>query len=143
MGGRFSRRAWLLMAIVVGLSVACASYYWLQWHRRVAALNGLRDEINHIMGTGMGPLASIGARAVVSRKPFENNGTPDFRDQVTIAFVMAPDGLCHHVVLKFPDGSFFDGGNGLISEAKLLALYGQDDRIEEIVQFDLSQSVGR
>jgi hypothetical protein len=51
---------------------------------------------------------------------------------------MAPDGSCHHVVLKFSDGSYFDGGNGVMSAADLLTLYGQDDRIEEMVQFDLS-----
>jgi hypothetical protein len=138
MGGRFSRWTWLLTAIIVGLSVACASYYWLKWHRRVAALNGLRDEINAHYGYRDGtPYINWGPCGRFAQA-FREQWNARFRDKVNIAFLMAPDGLCHHVVLRFPDGSYFDGGNGVMSERKLLTLYGQDHRIEEMVQFDLS-----
>jgi hypothetical protein len=125
---------WLLMAIVVGLSVPCAGYYWLKWHRRVAALNSLRDEINAHYGyrdgtpcINWGPCGRFG-------NAFREQWNARFRDKVNIAFVMAPDGLCHHVALRFPGGSCFDGGNGVISEAKLLKGMGSKD---------CSQSTGR
>ena len=38
-------------------------------------------------------------------------------------------------LVKLPDGSFFDGGNGVMSEQALLTLYS-GNRIEEMAQFD-------
>jgi hypothetical protein len=103
----------------------------------VAVLNGLRDEINAHYGYRNGsPCVNWGPCGRFA-KTFREQWNARFCDKVNIAFVMAPDGLCHHVALKFPDGSYFDGGNGVLSEAKLLSLYGQDDRIEEMVPFDL------
>jgi hypothetical protein len=55
---------------------------------------------------------------------------------VTIAFIMSDDGKnCHHVLLKLPDGRYFDGGNGVVTEAALMMLYS-DSRIEEMKQFN-------
>jgi hypothetical protein len=136
--GRFYRRKLLLLALVVGLSVACASYYRLTRHSRVAVLNGLRDEINaHYGYRDGGPCVNWGPCGRFANA-FREQWNARFREKVNIAFVMAPDGSCHHVVVKFPDGSYFDGGNGVMSEGKLLTLYGHDDRIEEMVEFDLS-----
>ena len=60
-----------------------------------------------------------------------------FSNRVTIVFVMSSDGSnCHHVLVKLPDGSYFDGGNGLIAEPDLLKLYS-NSHIEEMVNFDL------
>jgi hypothetical protein len=137
--GRFRRCAWLLGAFVVGLVVAGASYYWVTKHsRRVAILNGLRDEINAHYGFRQNvPCINWGPCGRFA-KAFREQWNERFHEKVNIAFVMAPDGSCHHVALKFPDGSYFDGGNGVMAEVKLLASYGDHDRIEEMVQFDLS-----
>jgi hypothetical protein len=136
--GRFYPRTWLLVALVVGLSIAGASYYRLRRNRRVAVLNSLRDEINaHYGYRDGGPCINWGPCGRFA-KAFREHWNARFREKINIAFVMAPDGSCHHVVVKLPDGSYFDGGNGVMSEGKLLTLYGQDDRIEEMVEFDLS-----
>src|SRR5262249_14232397 len=132
------RRTWLLIALVVGLSVACASYYGLRRHSRVAILNSLRDEINAQYGYRDGaPCVNWGPCGRFA-KAFREQWNARFRDKVNIAFLMTPDGSCHHVVLKFPDGSYYDGGNGVMSEVKLLTLFGDNYRIEEMVPFDLS-----
>jgi hypothetical protein len=50
---------------------------------------------------------------------------------------MSNDGTtCHHVLVKLPDGTYFDGGNGVMTEAALMRLYS-DSRIEEMKHFDL------
>jgi hypothetical protein len=107
----------------------------------MVVLNGLRDEINAHYGYRNdrhgGPCINWGPCGRFA-KAFHEQWNARFRDKVNIAFVMAPDGLCHHVVVKLPDGSYFDGGNGVMSEAKLLKLYSLDDRIEEMVAFDLN-----
>jgi hypothetical protein len=138
-GRRFGRRRWLLGASVGGLLVACAGHYYVtSQSRRAAVLNGLRDEINAHYGFRQNaPCINWGPCGRFA-KAFREQWNGRFREKINIAFVMAPDGLCHHVVVKLPDGNYFDGGNGVVSEAKLLALYDDHDRIEEMVEFDLS-----
>src|SRR5712692_4989426 len=47
-----------------------------------------------------------------------------FRDPVTIAFIMSNDGAtCHHVLVKLPDGRYFDGGNGVVTDTALMRLF--------------------
>jgi hypothetical protein len=138
-GGRSWRWTWLLGAFVGGLLVACASYYCVTRHsRRAAVLNGLRDEINAHYGFRQNAPCIDWGPCGRFAKAFREQWNGRFREKINIAFVMAPDGSCHHVVVKFPYGSYFDGGNGVLSEPKLLALYGDNDRIEEMVEFDLS-----
>jgi hypothetical protein len=111
----------------------------------MAVLNGLRDDINaHYGYRNGGPCINWGPCGRFA-KAFRQQWNARFREKINIAFVMAPDGLCHHVVLSFSDGSYLDGGKSVMSEEKLLTLYGHDDRIEEMVQYDeslLDQRVG-
>ena len=44
---------------------------------------------------------------------------------------------CKHVLVKLPDGRYFDGGNGVITELQLMAKYPQGTYIDEMVEFDL------
>ena len=41
---------------------------------------------------------------------------------------------CHHVLVKLPDGKYFDGGNGVETEEFLRTLY-PDSHIGEMKQF--------
>ncbi len=45
--------------------------------------------------------------------------------------------LCAHIVIKFPDGSYFDGGNGVMSERALLKMC-PDCKIEVMTNYDRS-----
>ena len=70
-------------------------------------------------------------------KAFREQWNARFPDKINIAFVMSGDGSqCHHVVVRLPDGSFYDGGNGLMSKQTLLGLFS-GSRIDEMVEFDL------
>ena len=71
-------------------------------------------------------------------KMFREKWNQRFNEKVTIAFVISADAsICHHVLIKLPDGRYFDGGNGVISEKALLMVY-PESRIEEMVEFDLN-----
>jgi hypothetical protein len=61
-----------------------------------------------------------------------------FRDKVWIAFSMATNGGCSHVLIKLPDGSYYDGGNGVISGPTLLREMPRGDHLEDMEVFDYS-----
>ena len=112
---------------------------------RVTVLNALRDEINANYGDKAGtPRINCGpcARFAVA---FRERWNARFREQINIVCVLSPDRKeCGHVALKWADGTCFDGGNGVLSEQKLAALY-PNHPIEEMVEFDrklLDQRVG-
>src|SRR5580765_975249 len=105
--------------------------------RAVSALNALRDETNSLYGYRDGVprdnLGPCGRYANIFREKWNQT----FDKQVKIAFVMSADGsTCHHVLIKLPDGRYFDGGNGVISEMALLRIYPQS-RVEDMVEFNL------
>jgi hypothetical protein len=63
---------------------------------------------------------------------------PRFGEKARIAFVMSRDGTeCYHVVVRLPGGSYYDGGNGVISSEGLLRPWPKGARIDEMVKFDL------
>jgi len=105
------------------------------WNK-VEVLNALRNDINARYGYRNGAARiNLGPCGRFARD-FREQWNARFAEQVTIAFIMASDGSnCHHVLVKFPDGSYFDGGNGVMTENALMTLY-PDSRIEEMKKFD-------
>jgi hypothetical protein len=132
-------KALAILAIALGLAAAWASSSkFFAARNRVEVLNGLRDEINANYGfdenrfprVNCGPCARF---AIL----FRDQWNARFAEQLNITCVMTPDrAACGHVVLKFPDGSYFDGGNGVFSEQQLRAMF-PNNPIEEMVHFDL------
>ena len=101
------------------------------------ALNRLRNEINSTYGFRDGtPRINLGPCGPFA-KAFREQWNARLGEKINIAFVMSRDGtFCHHVLVKLPDGNYFDGGNGVISESALLRLY-PESRIDEMRVFDL------
>lgn len=106
--------------------------------KQVAVLNSLRDEVNFTYGY-------VGGWPRIDRGPcgrfaslFYQGWNQRFRDKVCIAFIMTTNGICDHVLIKLPDGSYYDGGNGVISSATLLREFRSGDRIEDMEVFDFS-----
>jgi len=105
--------------------------------RRVVVLNRLRNEINVNYGYRIGAprinLGPCGRFAYVFHKQWNTR----FPDKITIAFVMTTDGSqCRHVVVRLPDGNYYDGGNGVLAKQTLLTLF-PGSRIDEMPEFDL------
>ena len=132
-------------AFVLGLLLMCANTSCRDPRSdRALILNRLRDEINANYGYMEGtPRINCGpcARFAIA---FRERWNARFRERVNLACVMSPDRReSGHVLIKFSDGAYFDGGNGIMSEQQLRALYPHP--IEEMVKFDrqrLDQLVG-
>ncbi len=63
-----------------------------------------------------------------------------FRNKITIVFIMLNNTnppICPHILVKLPDGSYFDGGNGVMTESVLLMQF-PNCRIEDMKEFKLS-----
>jgi len=103
---------------------------------RAIVLNGLRDEINTNYGDKTGtPRINCGpcARFAIA---FRERWNARFDDKINLACVLTHDRKnCGHVVVKFADGTYFDGGNGVMSDQRLRLLF-PDHPIEEMVEFD-------
>lgn len=108
--------------------------------REVAALNALRDEINETYGFHEGwPRINRGPCGRFA-KLFHEEWNARFKNKINIVFVMMPEGIdavgCDHVLVKLPDGSYYDGGGGVMTAQTLLSHFRAGDRIEEMVEFD-------
>ncbi len=102
----------------------------------VAALNILRNDLTTRYGFRDGaPRINLGPCGRVARD-FRERWNARFRDPVTIVFSMSDDGrTCNHVLIKLPDGHYFDGGNGVVTGRFLATLY-PGSHIEEMRDFD-------
>jgi hypothetical protein len=103
----------------------------------VEVLNALRNDITARYGFRDGaPRINLGPCGRFARD-FRERWNAQFRDPVTIAFIIANKDAsnCFHVLVKLPDGRYFDGGNGVMTEAFLASLY-PDGHIEEMKRFD-------
>jgi hypothetical protein len=102
----------------------------------VAALNELRDQINGQYGFREGtPRVNLGPCGRVARD-FREQWNNHFDQNIHIAFVMSRDrSMCQHVLVRLPNGNYFDGGNGVMTPARLLQIY-PDCLIDEMTKFD-------
>jgi hypothetical protein len=110
--------------------------------RQVAVLNELRAEINGTYGFVDGwPRINRGPCGRFA-KIFHEQWNVRFKQKINVVFVMmpnVPDGVgCDHVLVKLPDGSYYDGGGGVMSGSALLRQFRAGDRIEEMTEFDLA-----
>ena len=109
--------------------------------RQSSVLNGLRDEINLLYGSDetYQPRVNLGPCGRFA-KTFREEWNARFKRKVDIVFVMGFWGThCYHVLVKLPDGNYFDGGNGVISGPDLLKQYPFGTRLEEMQEFDLQR----
>ena len=103
----------------------------------VEALNALRNDIDARYGFRNGaPRINLGPCGRFARD-FRKRWNARFREPATIAFIMSNSDTsnCYHVLVKLPDGRYFDGGNGVMTVAFLTTLY-PDGHIEEMKTFD-------
>ncbi len=101
------------------------------------SLNALRDDINAQYGFRNGaPRINLGPCGRFARD-FRERWNARFREPVTIAFVMSNSDAsnCFHVLVRLPDGRYYDGGNGVMTGAALVA-HHPGGHIEEMKDFD-------
>ena len=103
------------------------------------ALNAIRNDIDARYGFRNGaPRINLGPCGRFARD-FRECWNARFRDPVTIAFIMANNDAsnCFHVLVRLPDGRYYDGGNGVMTAAFLVTLY-PEGHIEEMKNFDFA-----
>jgi hypothetical protein len=107
--------------------------------QEVAILNHLRNEINTLYGFKDGvPRINMGPCGPFA-KAFYEQWNARFKDKVDIAFIMLKNStpsICAHILVKLPDGTYFDGGNGVVTDSVLLLQF-PNSRIEEMKEFDI------
>ena len=143
--------AWPHILIIATLAFLLCSCQQLAPHQRdtsvplsdrhVAVLNALRNEVNLTYGFQDGwPRVNRGPCGRFA-KAFHEQWNARFKQKINIVFIMmpdTPDGVgCDHVLVKLPDGSYFDGGSGVIPGPTLLRQFRPGRRIEEMVEFNL------
>lgn len=99
---------------------------------RDQVLNELRDAINTEYGfLNGGPRINQGPCPALAIS-FWEEWNRRFNDKVSLGVVMTPKrDFAHHVLVRFADGSAFDGGNGVMSP-QLQALCVADDILVEL-----------
>jgi hypothetical protein len=105
----------------------------------VETLNALRNDMNARYGFRNGaPRINLGPCGRFARD-FRERWNALFAEPVTIAFVISNQdpANCFHVLVRLPDGRYFDGGNGVMTAEFLRTLYS-DGHIEEMKQFDFA-----
>lgn len=103
----------------------------------VESLNALRNDVSTRYGFRNGaPRINLGPCGRFARD-FREHWNERFHEQVYIAFIMSNTDAsnCFHVLVKLPDGRYFDGGNGVMTGAFLASLY-PDGHVEEMKHFD-------
>jgi hypothetical protein len=135
---RYSTKKLLVAVALMGIGAELV--VWLNrgnlWTgNNVAILNQLRDEINANYGYKEGtPRVNCGP-CIRFAIAFHDRWNARFRAQAKFACFVASS-LCGHVAIKLPNHSFFDGGNGVMSEQKLATMFS-DCTIEEMTELDM------
>jgi hypothetical protein len=103
----------------------------------VKSLTALRDDLNARYGFRNGnPRINLGPCGRFARD-FRERWNSQFEKPATIAFIMSNSDAsnCFHVLVRLPDGHYYDGGKGVMTATSLTARY-PDGHIEEMKQFD-------
>lgn len=100
--------------------------------RMIADLNGLSREINQEFGIyGSIPLVNCGPCGRFA-KIFRDCWQERFGQQLNFVFVMTFDKKdCLHILVRLPDGSYFDGGLGVMSRELLDAEFFDAPLVEQ------------
>lgn len=91
-----------------------------------------KAELKAELMAGM-PLINKGPCAIFA-KIFREEWNARFRRKASIAFVVLTELPGHpdftmHTVVRLPDGRYFDGGNGLMTRRRLIALHRRYERL--------------
>jgi hypothetical protein len=104
--------------------------------RWALALSTLHNEINNVYGFIDGkPRINLGPCGRFARD-FREHWNARFKEKSNIVFVMTGDDKsCYHVMVRLPDGTLYDGGNGIITDQAVKKLF-PGCRLDEMKDFD-------
>ncbi|MBG85870.1 MAG: hypothetical protein CMO80_03090 [Verrucomicrobiales bacterium] len=100
-------------------------------------LNNLAKALNGLYGSdGTYPRLNCGPCGPFALE-FQQAWNHRFMDRVHLSYIMTADHThCYHVLLKLPDGRYYDGGNGVMHASQAVSLY-PNSVIDDRSEFDL------
>ena len=129
-----------ILSILLTTLISCGSMEKLGnpiSRREKGVLEDIRTDINETYGfLGDAPRINRGPCGRFA-KLFYEEWNERFTRQVSISFIMSPDSLeCYHVLIRMPNGDYYDGGNGILSKKKLVKKYEQGMYIIDMFEYD-------
>lgn len=100
-------------------------------------LNQLKDSINSQYGLYEGaPCVNSGPCGNFANLLY-NKWNNRFNEKASISFIMSADSSeCYHVLIKLPNGDYYDGGNGILSKQQLIEGYEKGMYIIDMIEYD-------
>lgn len=100
-------------------------------------LSQLKDSINGEYGLYEGaPCVNSGPCGNFANL-FYQKWNQRFEEKVTISFIMSADSSeCYHVLVKLPNGDYYDGGNGILTKKRLVNGYEEGMYIIDMLEYD-------
>jgi hypothetical protein len=101
------------------------------------ALSNLKDSINAEYGIyESAPCVNSGPCGNFAYL-FYQKWNERFDEKVTISFIMKADSSeCYHVLIKLPNGDYYDGGNGVLTKSRLIEGYEKGMYIIDMLEYD-------
>lgn len=100
-------------------------------------LSKLKDSINALYGLYEGaPCVNSGPCGNFANL-FYQKWNKRFERKVSISFVMSPDSSeCYHVLIKLPNGDYYDGGNGILTRKYIVQGYNEGMYIIDMLEYN-------
>lgn len=100
-------------------------------------LEQLKDSINGRYGLYEGaPCVNSGPCGNFANLFYER-WNERFEEKVSISFIMSSDSSeCYHVLIKLPNGDYYDGGNGILTKRRLIEGYEKGMYIIDMLEYD-------
>lgn len=100
-------------------------------------LIALKDSINRTYGLYEGAPAINSGPCGNFANLFYEAWNSRFDEKVTISFIMSADSSeCYHVLVKLPNGDYYDGGNGILTRRQLIEGYEKGMYIIDMLEYD-------
>lgn len=100
-------------------------------------LNQLKDSINSQYGLYEGaPCVNSGPCGNFANLLYLK-WNDRFTEKVNISFIMSADSSeCYHVLIKLPNGDYYDGGNGILTKQQLIEGYEKGMYVIDMLEYD-------
>lgn len=102
-----------------------------------STLDAIKNDINQVYGFLDGaPRINRGPCGRFA-KLFYEEWNRRFSDSVSISFIMSADSIeCYHVLIRLPNGDYYDGGNGILTREELNKKYEPGMYIIDMLEYD-------
>jgi hypothetical protein len=111
-----------------------------RWNTQKNCLDDLKDSINSQYGLYEGAPSINSGPCGNFANLFYHSWNNRFEKKVTISFIFSADSSeCYHVLIKLPNGDYYDGGNGVLTRQQLVNGYEKGMYIIDMLDYNYHQ----